>query len=180
MQTVLDDVSGHLDQRLAELEPARRTPENLNRIIAEMGPASDYAELLAPRVDHAGLRLRLRPLLALGLLACIFVTGILLPTALSDDEVAYVIRFKPLAPFDPQTPRELLEAFNENHPKGIRTHHFRTTVRDNTLVGLICVDTQAESDAIVKMIETSGKLTLLETRAATEEDFKKHRALGQM
>ncbi|MBN2127965.1 MAG: carboxypeptidase regulatory-like domain-containing protein [Sedimentisphaerales bacterium] len=180
VRAVLDDVSGHLDQRLAELEPARRTPENLNRIIAEMGPASDYAELLAPRIDPVRFHLRSRPLLALGLLACIAITGILLPTALSDDEVAYVIRFKPVAPFDPQTPRELLDAFNENHPKGARTHHFRTAVQDNTLVGLICVDTQAESDAIVKMIETSGKLTLLETAAATEEDFEKHRALGQV
>ena len=180
VRAVLDDISGHLDQRLAELEPAQRTPENLNRIVAEMGPASDYAELLAPRAGRVRSRARLRPLLAFGLLACICITGILLPTALSNDEVAHVISFKPVAPFNPQTPRELLKAFNEHHPKGVRTHHFRTTVQDNALVGLICVDTQAESDAIVKMVEASGKLTLLETRAAGEKDFKEHQARGQV
>ncbi|MHC4647396.1 MAG: hypothetical protein ACYTBJ_18040 [Planctomycetota bacterium] len=48
VRQVVDDLRWHLDQRFAELEPARRTADNLEAIIADMGPASDYAELLAP------------------------------------------------------------------------------------------------------------------------------------
>lgn len=43
---VLEDVRSHLDRRFAELEPEERTWERFQTIIAEMGPASDYAELL--------------------------------------------------------------------------------------------------------------------------------------
>ena len=43
---VLEDVRCHLEQRFAELEPDRQTWENFQAIITEMGPASDYAELL--------------------------------------------------------------------------------------------------------------------------------------
>ncbi len=46
---VLDDVRSHLDRRFAELDPAQRNYKNLQAIITEMGPASDYAELLAPQ-----------------------------------------------------------------------------------------------------------------------------------
>ena len=45
---VLEDVRCHLQQRFAELEPDEQTRENLQTIITEMGPASDYAELLEP------------------------------------------------------------------------------------------------------------------------------------
>ncbi|MHC5059673.1 MAG: DUF4019 domain-containing protein [Planctomycetota bacterium] len=43
---VLEDVSSHLDSRYAELSEDERTWENFQQIITEMGPASDYAELL--------------------------------------------------------------------------------------------------------------------------------------
>ncbi len=43
---VLEDVRSHLDQRFADLGPDRQTPENMEKILEEMGPASDYAELL--------------------------------------------------------------------------------------------------------------------------------------
>ncbi|MHC4757890.1 MAG: HAAS signaling domain-containing protein [Planctomycetota bacterium] len=45
---VLDEVSSHLDKRLAELDPDNQTWENIQKIITEMGPPSDYAELLDP------------------------------------------------------------------------------------------------------------------------------------
>ena len=47
---VLEDVRSHLDSRYSELAPEQRTPENFQSIITEMGPASDYAELLEPQV----------------------------------------------------------------------------------------------------------------------------------
>jgi len=46
---ILADVSGHLDRRFAELEPRQQTWENFQRIITEMGPPSDYAELVGDK-----------------------------------------------------------------------------------------------------------------------------------
>jgi hypothetical protein len=43
---VLEDIRSHLDRRFAELEPHQQTWEDFQKIILEMGPASDYAELL--------------------------------------------------------------------------------------------------------------------------------------
>lgn len=48
---VLEDVNSHLDQRFSELGPEEQTWENMQAIITEMGPASDYAELLEPEVS---------------------------------------------------------------------------------------------------------------------------------
>lgn len=46
---IIDDVCSHLDRRFAELGPQQQTPENFQNIIAAMGPASDYAELLGDK-----------------------------------------------------------------------------------------------------------------------------------
>ncbi len=46
---ILADVSSHLDRRFAELEPQRRTWENFQRIITEMGPPSEYADLVGDK-----------------------------------------------------------------------------------------------------------------------------------
>ncbi len=43
---IIDNVSSHLDRRFAELKEEERTWENFQKIITEMGPPSDYAELL--------------------------------------------------------------------------------------------------------------------------------------
>ena len=43
---VLEDIRSHLDRRFAELEPSQQTWEDFQKIILEMGPASDYSELL--------------------------------------------------------------------------------------------------------------------------------------
>jgi hypothetical protein len=48
---VLEDVCGHLDRRFAELEPQEQNWESFQAIITQMGPASDYAELLDPSVS---------------------------------------------------------------------------------------------------------------------------------
>src|SRR3990172_8374407 len=43
---VLEDVRRHLDRRFEELPPEKRDWENFQAIISDMGPPSDYAELL--------------------------------------------------------------------------------------------------------------------------------------
>lgn len=47
MAEVVEDVRSHLDQRFKALGPDEQTRENLQAIITQMGPASDYAELLS-------------------------------------------------------------------------------------------------------------------------------------
>jgi hypothetical protein len=80
---VIEDVRSHLDRRHAELEPGQRTWQNFQEIIAEMGPASDYAVLLAQ--DGAAPRRKVWPryLFGMGLAAVVIATILLLPPAIS-------------------------------------------------------------------------------------------------
>ncbi|MFC1738438.1 DUF4019 domain-containing protein [Planctomycetota bacterium] len=43
---VLDDVRSHLERRFAELQPEQQSWENIQKIITDMGPPTDYAELM--------------------------------------------------------------------------------------------------------------------------------------
>ena len=43
---ILADVAGHLDRRLAELGTQQQTWDNFQKIVTEMGPTSDYADLI--------------------------------------------------------------------------------------------------------------------------------------
>jgi hypothetical protein len=72
----------------------------------------------------------------------------------------YIVTFRPTAGFDPKTPRELLDAFNKNHPPRTRTHHFRTQAVDEQLIGHICVDTTPGKDAIIAMLQECEQLEL--------------------
>jgi hypothetical protein len=46
VKQLTEDICSHLDRRFLELGSERQTRENFQAIIADMGPASDYAELL--------------------------------------------------------------------------------------------------------------------------------------
>lgn len=175
---VLEDVGAHLDRRYAELNVRRRTPEGLKAIIEQMGPPGDYAEILSPEPPVNDARARLKCLCSAGLAVAVVLTVVLLGVALSEETVAYVIRFKPVAPFHPQSPEELLAAFNDAQPQGIRTHHFRTRMDGDTLTGLICVDTERARDEIIKMLRQHDKLMFLGAHAASAEDFRAHATLG--
>jgi hypothetical protein len=69
IRQMLGDVSSHLDRRFEELPLDGRTPENLQAIIADMGPASDYAELLEPQAGHRRRKPALRSVVAVGAVA---------------------------------------------------------------------------------------------------------------
>jgi hypothetical protein len=43
---ILADIGNHLDQRFAELTPQQRTWDNFQKIITEMGPPSEYTDLV--------------------------------------------------------------------------------------------------------------------------------------
>ncbi|MGA2093772.1 MAG: DUF4019 domain-containing protein [Sedimentisphaerales bacterium] len=51
VESIVEDVRGHLDRRFAELSPMQRTWENYQAIITEMGPPSEYAELAGQKRD---------------------------------------------------------------------------------------------------------------------------------
>ena len=72
---VIEDVRFHLDQRYAELEIGQRTSENFQEIIAQMGPASDYSELLAQDITPPSRKVWRRCLLGAGLAAIIMVAA---------------------------------------------------------------------------------------------------------
>ena len=94
--------------------------------------------------------------------------------------VGYIVMFEAVAPFQPQTAEELLNAFSEKHPRGVRTHHYRTIIRGDKLEGLICVDNKAGKKAIVNMIDKSKKLMFIGYRAVTLSDLEKHYKLRQV
>ena len=176
---VLEDVCSHLDRRFTELGPDQQTGENFQAIITEMGPASDYAELLEPDAVQPTRYGRRKYLFWFGLATVVIVAAILLPTVIPAKKAGYIVTFKPVAPFDPLTAKELLDAFKEKLPDDVRTHHYKTGVKDNALLGLIRVDTKAGIDAVVSMLKESEKLALVEAKLATVEELEKFYKVGR-
>ncbi len=178
---VLEDVGGHLDRRLAELTPGQRNAEALRAIIDDMGPPADYAVLLDSGVAGGPPRVRKHSLAWAGGVAMVLVVVIALIShallgraGVQNSVRVYVVTFKPVNPSSPKTSRVLLEAFNGNHPRRVRTHHYRTEVKDKALIGYICVDTEAGKDAVVAMLNSSDKLELVEVVLANPEVLEKH------
>lgn len=91
----------------------------------------------------------------------------------------YIVTFEPVGEFKPRTARELLNAFNENHPRGVRTHHYRTRAENDRLRGHICVDTKQGADKVASMLEESKGIKLVEAKLATQADLDKLFKLGQ-
>ncbi|HEW78665.1 MAG TPA: hypothetical protein ENH34_01680 [Phycisphaerales bacterium] len=112
-------------------------------------------------------------------LAVLTITAVFLLPRIMAPKVGFIVSFKSIEPFEPQTARELLKAFNENHPRGIRTHHFRTQVQGRKLIGFICVDNKAGKMAIVNMLEKTDRLMLVDVRAVTAKELEKYYLLGQ-
>ncbi len=97
----------------------------------------------------------------------------------SDSKQVYIVTFQPVGDFQPTTAKELLGAFNEKHPKGVRTHHYRTQVQEGKLVGHICVDGASGKEALENMLKQSKKLELIDATAADEEKLKALYKMGQ-
>ena len=80
---ILEDIRCHLDRRFAELEPSQQTWEDFQKIILEMGPASDYSELLESGVTSPRKDVSRNWLLWLSLVAVAVIVALLLPTAIT-------------------------------------------------------------------------------------------------
>ncbi|MHC4743601.1 MAG: tetratricopeptide repeat protein [Planctomycetota bacterium] len=75
---IVEDVRRHLNSRYGELEPDQQTWENFQAIITEMGPASEYAELLNPDDAVSGSGIQRKHLLWVGLGVLVIVVAALL------------------------------------------------------------------------------------------------------
>jgi len=179
VEEVLGDVRSHLEQRFAGLKADQRTRKDLEGIIAEMGPASEYAELLSSDTVPPAQRTWRKYLIPSGLIIVIIAGVVLVPMVLSPT-AGYIVKFEPVAPFQPQTAKELLKAFNDEVKFRVTTHHFRTEVKRNMLTGYICTNTKADKGAIATILSDSKKLKLISIRPASSKDLEKHYVRGQL
>jgi len=81
---IINDVRSHLDRRFAELQPHQRTWENFQKIITEMGPPSDYAELAGQGQKTASKNVSARYVAVLAVILAVltgamFLLPVLLP-----------------------------------------------------------------------------------------------------
>jgi len=178
MTEVLEDLQSHLEQRFDLLKPDEQNRANMEKIIAEMGPASEYAELLSTDSVPSARKVRPKHLLCISIAVVIIAAVVLLPMTLFR-QAGYIVKFAPVSPFQPQTAKELLEAFNNEVKFCVTTHHFKTEVQDNSLVGYICTNTKADKVAIATILGGSSKLKLISIKAASSKNLEKHYVRGQ-
>ena len=88
----------------------------------------------------------------------------------------FIVTFRGNPSFNPQTPRQLLNAFNASHPKGVRTHHYRTRAEGDVLVGSICVDGITGRNQVVEILKNHDRLCLLEVSQPTPNGLEIHKA----
>lgn len=72
---LLCDVKEHLERKYADLPASQRTWENSQRIITEMGPPEDYAELLTEERPAASSHFGINELLAVVFVAVLIAIG---------------------------------------------------------------------------------------------------------
>ncbi len=101
------------------------------------------------------------------------------PGTADDSDQTYIVTFKAQAPFAPTTAKELLDAFNARHPRNTRTHHFRTEVKGNALIGHICVDTSSGRNKVVAMLRQSKRVDHVGDTTGTPAALKKLYKMGQ-
>lgn len=71
---VLEDVRAHLTRRFSELSSEEQTIGNLQTIIIEMGPASDYTDLLEPQIVKHSKKTKKKYFLISGIAAVVIIT----------------------------------------------------------------------------------------------------------
>jgi len=177
---VLKDVQSHLDQRFAELGPDQQTNENFKAIISQMGPACEYAQLLSGDVASVKRPFILlnRVILATAVIAVVCI-GIFIFLKVSVP-AGYILTFKPAGTFEPQTAKQLLDVFNEQVRFRVKTHHFRTKIKNNKLIGLICVDRKIDADAVTQIMSRTDKLKFVTANKVSKKQLREHYLLDQL
>jgi uncharacterized membrane protein len=101
---ILADIGGHLERRFAELVPGEHTWESFQKIITEMGPPSDYAELIGANNIAGKTPLLSKFTVAITLILIAVATGmIILPKALRRNEIPPTKRPASQSPYEQET-----------------------------------------------------------------------------
>jgi len=101
------------------------------------------------------------------------------PLAVGDDSQTYIITFKPVGSFQPETASQMLGSFNKSHPQGVKAHHFRTTNAGGILLGYICVEGEEGKEAVLKAVEENAEIELVSEVKATSENLGAFFSHGQ-
>jgi hypothetical protein len=256
---MLEDLDVHLERKYMDLTLEEKCLERFEKIIAQMGPASDYAELLkrgedvlkkqktaaareetkiksqdAPAgadeekpaettvkpvfipiepYDEQGVLSKAKWLAFAVLAAAIVIliwkyqynapakrepavqprivqTPSPAPAKQNVENTAakkntdleyqtYIVRFTTASEVNAISASQLLAMFTAKEPPQVKAHHFKTEVKPNMLVGLICVDNKSDLDATTGMLLGSNDLKLLSIEPGTEENLKNLYAMGQ-
>ncbi|MFH1616740.1 MAG: hypothetical protein ABIG61_16870, partial [Planctomycetota bacterium] len=179
---IIENVTSHLDEKFTSLVPDQQTWENMQKIIIEMGPPSDYAELLGEDVTGEIRKTKIPYILLAALLLTILIAAVLLAVFLKPPRISdriHIISFKRKTPVLTDTAKNLLDSFYNRHADGAKTHHFRTEIKDACLIGHICVDSVAYRDSLVKRLDENETLRLVRTIAVTKQQFDEYCKMGQ-
>ncbi len=178
---IIENVSDHLDRKYSELGTDERRWENFRQIITDMGPAGDYAELLDVKGSEGG-RFGAGPgfIFSVIILAAALITAVLILPHFFGGEKVWCLSFTGKGDFNPRTVRGLLDEFNRNHPAGVRTHHFRTEVKGERLLGHICCDSREEGEQLKDMVEKNSRLEFVKIRTFSQDEFEKYKRRQQV
>jgi|GEM_PF-1735593 len=86
----------------------------------------------------------------------------------------HLVIFEPAGEFNPQTPHELLDVFND--ACRVRTGYFRTKAQDGRLVGSICTD---DPDRLEEELRAEPRLKWVNAEPLTSDLFEEHEARAQ-
>ena len=175
---VLEDVKSHLEQKFAALENDAQNCRNMEDIIAEMGPASEYAELLGQPIKRKPFPKWLKYAVAIDTVVVVVVLAIVFALT-RGPKVGYIISFESNTQYQNITAEELLNELNKASPNTVVTHHYRTQIRGSRLVGLIVVDTEEDKASIFNALTQSENLAPLNIKAVSQKQLEKYYQMGQ-
>ena len=99
------------------------------------------------------------------------------PAGIRVTDESSIICVAPVAPFDPRTPKELLDEVNANLPFAVSPAHFMCKQKGQRLIAWIVVDTITKKDAVKRSLKSTPSLRCLQVERFAEEQkefFGKH------
>ena len=90
-------------------------------------------------------------------------------------ENTYIVTFKASDPKNGQTVKDLLDCLHRNMGNAYdKTHHFRTIVKNNELIGKICVNSKSGIDKFVENLTKSKEIIFIECTKPSLAEFIEH------
>lgn len=181
-QQILDDIKVHLKERYNELSEDEKTWESFQKIIIDLGPVEDYADLLEEKSMLSKQSPKKSSLVwsIIGGLLLFGVFYLIISIPIITHPAGYIISFSPDSGFAPTTPPELLAEFNRHHPANVSTSYFRTEPANGKLIGSIFTSTRTEKQLLVEMLKDTPTLTLLKAKRVYGNELAAHKAKKQL